>query len=57
MGSFLVVHVLHQRSEVRLLSDDGRRLRGVYEGCGEFACLVDAELLNRCALVDLDSIF
>ncbi len=41
---FLVVHVLHQRAELRVLSDEGGCLRRVDEGRGELACLVDSEL-------------
>jgi hypothetical protein len=43
VAGFLVVHVLHQRSEVRVRFGDGRGLSGVDERCGEFACLVDPE--------------
>lgn len=39
----LVVHVLHERAEVRVGADDRGRLRGVDERGGEFASLVDAE--------------
>lgn len=46
MVRLLVVHVLHQWAEVRMLSDEGRCLRGVDEGGGELACLVDPELLR-----------
>lgn len=42
MSGFLVVHVFHQRSEVRMRGHDRRRLRGIDEGCGQLAGLVDS---------------
>ena len=41
---FLVVHVFHQRSEVRMLADDGWCLGRIDESGCEFTCLIYAEL-------------
>ena len=41
---FLVVHMLHQRFEVGVVTNDHRRLSRVDKSCGELAGLVDAEL-------------
>lgn len=38
----LVVHVAHERAQVRVRPDHGRRLGFVDQGCGELARLVDA---------------
>ena len=43
MGGFLRVHVVHERAQVGVAGEDGRRLGGVDLGCGELAGLVDAE--------------
>lgn len=43
---FLVIHVRHERPEVRVAADKGRRLGCVDEGGGELAGLVDAELVG-----------
>jgi hypothetical protein len=43
VACFLVVHVLHQRPEVWVRSDDLRGLRFVDQGCGKFTGLVDAQ--------------
>ena len=40
MTGFLIVHVLHKRSEMRMGFDNWRGLSGVNEGGGEFAGLV-----------------
>lgn len=40
---FLVVHVLHQRAQVRVGAHDDGVLRGVDEDGGEFAGLVNAQ--------------
>lgn len=42
VASFLVVHVFHQGSEVRVCPCEDGGLGGVDEDCGEFASLVDA---------------
>lgn len=47
---FLVVHVLHEGTQVRVGFDDGGGLRGVDQGGGEFAGLVDAELGQQAVL-------
>lgn len=44
MAGFLVVHVLHERTEVRVCCYEGRGLRGVDDGGGKFASLVYAQL-------------
>lgn len=43
MSGFLVIHVLHEGSEVRVRFVDRRGLRSINEGCSELACVVDAE--------------
>lgn len=43
MDGFLVVHVSHERAEVRVLADDDGGLGGVDERCGEFAGLIDSK--------------
>lgn len=43
MDGFLVVHVSHERAEVRVFADDDGGLGGVNECCGEFAGLVDSK--------------
>lgn len=47
MDGFLVVHVSHERAEVRVFADDDGGLGGVDECCGEFAGLVDSKLIRR----------
>jgi hypothetical protein len=49
VASFLVVHMSHERAEVRVFADDDRGLGGVDECCGEFAGLIDSKLI-RCWL-------
>lgn len=44
MDGFLVVHVSHERTEVRVLADDDGGLGGVDERCGEFTGLIDTKL-------------
>lgn len=44
VGGLLVVHVRHERAEVRVAADEGGSLGRVDEGSGEFAGLVDAQL-------------
>lgn len=41
---FLIVHVLHERSEMGVCADDGRRLGGVDEDGSEFTGVIDSEL-------------
>jgi hypothetical protein len=48
---FLAVHVRHERSEMRVLADEGWCLCRVDQGSSEFAGLVDAELLAQNMLV------
>lgn len=43
MDGFLVVHVSHERTEVRVLADDDGGLGGVDERCGEFTGLIDTK--------------
>lgn len=43
MPSFLVVHVLHERSQVRICFVDRWRLSRINQGSCEFAGMVDAE--------------
>jgi hypothetical protein len=52
VDGFLVVHVSHERAEVRVFADDDGGLGGVDECCGEFAGLVDSKLI-RCWLARL----
>lgn len=40
---FLIVHVLHERSKVRVRADEGWRLRRVYQNCCKFTSLIDAQ--------------
>jgi len=44
MSSFLIVHVLHEGSEVRVLANDYRILGGIDQDGGQFACLIDPKL-------------
>ena len=46
VSGFLLVHVGHERAEVRMAGYDGCGLGCVDFGGGEFAGLVDAELYN-----------
>lgn len=48
---FLVVHVLHEGSKVRVFRDEQGSLRGIDEGGGKLAGLVHAELHSRHLLV------
>ena len=43
MPGFLVVHVLHQRTQVRMRAHEQRGLRGVDENGGQFTRLVHAQ--------------
>lgn len=45
MASFLIVHVLHQRTEVWVCLCYGRRLGCVDEGCGQFSSMIDTKSL------------
>lgn len=45
MASFLIVHVLHQRTEMRVCLCDWRSLGRVDESCGQFSSMIDAESL------------
>ena len=45
MAGFLRVHVMHERSEVRIAACYGWGLGGVNKGCGELACLVHTKLV------------
>lgn len=51
VAGFLVEHVGHEGAEVRVSADEGACLRGVDEGGGKFAGLVDAELRVFFALI------
>ena len=44
---FLGVHVLHQGQEVWVGADERSSLRGIDEGGGKFASLVDTELVTK----------
>lgn len=56
MDGFLVVHVSHERAEVRVLADDDGGLGGVDACCGEFAGLVDSKLSVRVSWVAHDCV-
>jgi len=45
MARFLVVHVLHQRTKMRVCLCYWRRLGCVDESCSQFSSMVDAESL------------
>jgi len=47
MASLLVIHVLHERTKVRMSGHNGRRLGDVNQSSGQFAGLVDSELESR----------
>jgi hypothetical protein len=45
MASFLIVHVLHQWTKMRVCLCNGRSLSRVDECCSQFSSMVDAESL------------
>ena len=45
MASFLIVHVLHQRTKMRVCLCNWRSLSRVDEGCSQFSSMIDAESL------------
>jgi hypothetical protein len=47
MPGFLIVHVLHKGSEVRVLANKDRILGGIDQDSGQFAGLVDAKLRSN----------
>lgn len=44
MARLLVIHVLHQRTQMRMGARDGRDLESVDQGRGELTGMVDTEL-------------